>query len=503
MRTVLIGSDFMYNGNGNLIPIEINTNTGWDNDNVRVEHSNDSFNLSPLLQFITDNGFTKIEYIGAIHQFYQRLSRSVDIECNMNYVTETLTIPNVEDSETTLIIRSAYDTTAIVDDTYCANKVNFLNLIKDSTFGSEFAYKDTSNNLVNSITTILDNGIHPNFILKAIGPHYDKTMYPKLFKVSNQSELDTILQQVDSNYFLMPYYYNPNKLENNHIQVVRSLNLLFPPNLESIQIGQYHKICNEEIDSNASYDNETFEYIGNRSRYLTTILSDWTPKLEDTDLVEMADGSFKTALDLQIGDDVKTIDIPNPFQVDNIDERANYRISYSDLVSGTTYSTNKVLNKIRINRKTYIVTITFQDGSNWNDVGNSNYLIERNGEVRFVNTFELVAGDFLLLIDSSNSQFIKKEVSSTIKSSEYLNGWVLNVERTHLFLTKNSVDSTSSYVTIEHNGLNDPCICDLGNAPPFDQTCGFCNEACGKNLYCNVYGYTSYGYQGVGYCASC
>ena len=30
MRTVLIGSDFMYDKSGNLKPIEINTAVGWD-----------------------------------------------------------------------------------------------------------------------------------------------------------------------------------------------------------------------------------------------------------------------------------------------------------------------------------------------------------------------------------------------------------------------------------------------------------------------------------------
>jgi hypothetical protein len=107
MRTVLIGSDFMYNSVGNLIPIEINTNSGFDNENVRVEEFDDTFNLIPLLQFITDNGFTKIEYIGEIRQFYVKLSGSVDIECNMTQVTNAITVPFIEDNETTLIIRSA------------------------------------------------------------------------------------------------------------------------------------------------------------------------------------------------------------------------------------------------------------------------------------------------------------------------------------------------------------------------------------------------------------
>lgn len=499
MRTVLIGSDFIYNSTGNLIPIEINTNVGFDNENSRVEGGDDSFNLSSLLQFITDNGFTKIEYIGGIHQFYQRLLASVDIECNMHNVTNGITIPFVEDSDTTLIIRSAYDTTALVDDAYCADKVNFLNLIKDSSFGSEFAYLNDSNNLISSITNILDNGTHPNFILKAKGPHYDKEVYPKLFKVSTQQELDVVLTNVNSDYFLMPYYFNENKLENNHIQVVRSLNLLVPPNLESIQIGQYHKICNEEINNGSTYDNQTFEYIGDRSRYLTTIESDWTPKLEDTDLVEMADGSFKTALDLEIGDEIKTIDIPNPFLADNKEETVNYRISYLDLLSGTTFSTNRILNKIRINRKTYIVTITFTDDSTWSDVGDSNYLVERNDEVRFLSTLHLQRNDFVLLIDSSNGEFIKKQVSNITQTSEYLNGWLLTVERTHLFLTKNSADSTSSYVAIEHNTVGYTCYC---NAQTYG-TCNQCNGGCGKYELCEVYGYTSYGYNGNGYCIGC
>ena len=203
MRTVLIGSDFVYNSNGDLIPIEINTNVGWDNENSRVESNEDAFNLVPLLEFITNRGFTKIEYIGGIQQFYQKLSQSVDIECNMHYVGEALTIPDIEDSDTTLIIRSAYDTTALVDDTYCRDKVEFMKLIQSQSFGSQFAYLDESNQLVSNITTISDNGEHPNFILKSRYPGYDKEVYPKFFKVSTQEELNTILENVTSDYFLM------------------------------------------------------------------------------------------------------------------------------------------------------------------------------------------------------------------------------------------------------------------------------------------------------------
>jgi hypothetical protein len=503
MRTVLIGSDFMYNSNGDLIPIEINTNVGWDDLNTRIESNEESLNLTSLLQFISDKGFTKIEYIGALPGFYSELSKSVDIECNIHTVYNSLTIPHIEDNDTTLIIRSAYDTTAIVDDEYCTNKINFLNLIKNQSFGSEFAYCLDDGTLVNSITTILDNGIHPNFILKTSGPHYDKTVYPKLYKVSTQEELNTILNEVNGDYFLMPYYYNPNKLYSNHVQVVRSLNLLFPPNLESLQIGQYNKVCFDIIDESPEYDETNFSYLGDRGRYLTTIKSDWTPKLEDTDLVEIADGTFKTALDLQIGDDLKTIDIPNPNNVNIVNEDVNYEININQLITGSSYSTNKVTNKRRVHRKANIATIQFQDNTTWKDTSESRYLVERDGVVKFIRIANLKVGDIVILIDTSTSElsFVQKIVNTIERTHSIFEGWIITVERQHLFLTKSDESSTSSYVAIEHNSApNDYCYCGSNYGAPECTTCG--NSACGKGLRCNNTASTSYGNYN-GYCATC
>jgi D-alanine-D-alanine ligase-like ATP-grasp enzyme len=64
MRTVLVGSDFMYNKDGNLVPIEINTNVGWHNG--KVESNEESIDLTELSNFITEQGFTKVVYIGNV-----------------------------------------------------------------------------------------------------------------------------------------------------------------------------------------------------------------------------------------------------------------------------------------------------------------------------------------------------------------------------------------------------------------------------------------------------
>jgi hypothetical protein len=503
MRTLLLGTDFAYKQNGDLIPIEINTNVGWDESN-RIEETPDCFNISELVNFIETNGFTKIDYIGAIGPFFNKLKASVSVECEYHTVTTGVVIPYIEDTDTTLIIRSAYDTTALVDDTYCINKINFLELIKNETFGSEFAYMNSNGELINNITTILDNGNQPNFILKAVGPHYDKDIYPKLFKVSNQTELDIVLQNVNQYYFLMPFYYNENQLYNRHISVVRSLNLLFPPNLESITIGQYHKICDNKILDNPSFDPVTFQYTGEKERYIAEGLypSIIEPKLENDDFVMMADGTYKTALDLQIGDEIKTIDIPNPFDVIKQDEVVNYLIDFPTFQSGTTYSINKVTDKKAIHKLVGVVEITFTDNSTWSDTLSSNYLIKREGEIRFLPIRKLKEGDTIVLVDTSDlstPSFVEKIISSISNIDRFIEGWVISVEREHLFLTSPDPALNASFVAIEHNAPGDYCYC----YRYYD--CYVCNSAvCGKGAACGPQYYDySYNMTGYGYCYGC
>jgi len=495
MRTVLLGSDFMYNNDGNLVPIEINTSIGWSGYD-KLESDEEALDLTGLINFIEEHNFTKIEYIGNIDSFFHNLTGSISVPCEMHRQNQgSITIPNIEDNDETLIIRSAYDTTALVDDQYCKDKVNFLNLIKNSSFGHEFAYIDEDGNLVNNITTILDNNNHPNFLLKSILPDYDKEVYPKLYKISTQEELDTLASTITDGYFLMPYYYNTNNIQEGHVSIIRSLNILFPPNLESIYVGSYHRICENSIYDNAEYDENLELKPEFREQYVTGTKRVFKPKLDDTDLVEMADGTFKTAAELEVGDLLKTIDIPNPFNVDNRDELANFRISYDELAAGATYSTNAITFKKRISTRTHLVTVKFTDGTDWLDYAASNYLTERDGEIRFLEAQQLLAGDKFILIDTSTPDvvsFIEKTVESIEGNMQFFSGWDITVERAHLFLTKESGDSSSSYVAIEHNVIS--CY-------RFNYNCGQCWQQCGDcNKYQGCYYYTwwnPWGYCGV------
>jgi len=482
MRTVLIGSDFVYNKDGNLVPIELNTNVGWVS--LSVEDNDTALDFTALSSFITEKAFTKVVYIGSIPKFSKKLKTLTDSLSILFETHETgnnsITIPYVEDNDETLIIRSAYDTTALVDDTYCKDKINFLNLIKDSTFGSQFACIDDSNTLVSNITTINDNGVHPNFILKAINPGYDKTLYPKFYKVSNESELTTILSNIDEGHFLMEFHLNMDKLYQDHIQIFRGMNILFPPNLDNISLGGYTYLPTGRLDNDVIYNTTTFELNSEfKYRYISNEYALTAPKLLNTDKVELADGSFKTALELEVSDVLKTIDIPNPNEIDLTSEIADFGITYNTFLTGTTYSTNAVTNKQKVSQIVNYVKINFTDDTYWEDTNSSNYLIVRNDNIRFVslahmdgNESTIQIGDSIILLDTTDGNFtpIIKEVASLTTTKQIFDGWIIGVERAHLFLTQ-TINNTS-FVTIEHN-----VGCFYGG--PLCQSSG-----CPKGLFC-------------------
>jgi hypothetical protein len=496
MKTVLIGSDFMYDKDGVLKPIEINTNVGFTINHL--EDIEDIFDTTYLEEFVTQNGFTKINYIGAsipIKDTFTSMSIDLGIEFEYHQVEGgAITVPFIDDTETTLIIRSAYDTTALVDETYCRDKIGFLNLIQSESFGGQFAYLNEEDQLVNNITTIPDNGVHPNFILKARYPAYDKEVYPKLYKVTTQSELDTVLENVTDEYFIMEYYYNPTYNVNGKVTKKRSLNILYPPTLQSISFGKYTDTTKQKLIDNPIYDLNTFELDnGLRTAYITTDTSvNGKPKLLDDDLVQMGDGTFKTGLDLQVGDIIRTIDIPNEENVNTLSATVNYLIDLETFISGSTYSTNTVVTKNRVDSVVDIIEISFADGSTWEDTLSSYYLISRNDEVRFMKLNELVESDIVLLIDTSddnNVKVVSKIVQAINTIRKEFSGWTIGVERRHIFLTVNNTSNLSyatidnlSYAAIEHNTYCNAPGCGQGGCPkslycgqPYG---GICGRAC-------------------------
>ena len=460
MITVLLWSDFMYDSNGDLKILEVNTNITL-NVNDKVENTEDVFDFSHLQSFISERGFASIVYIGSLMELDTELKtfcESLSISYTFyNIGGNALTVPYVEDGDDVLIIRSAYDTTAIIDDSYCADKFNFVELISNETFGLPYALIDSNNTLVNTITEIPDNGVHPNFILKSRYPSYDFNVYPKLFKITSLAELDMVISEnVTNEALLVPYLFNSNKLYNGtHIQAIRSYNILYPPTLESFSIGQYTAIGGNQIDNNPTYNSTTLELDSiHRNKYLTKQMDyDGYPKVRNTDKLLLADGTWASPDQIQIGTMLKTIKIPNPNGVDTADEFGDFNITLSDFNSGVSYTEDKVLGVEYVNTLNRLITITFTDGSTWADGQFVNFLCDINDDIRWKRADLLTPGDKLIALQDATTSTVfdtTKEVQSITLTTDFFTGWAITVENDHLWIVQDTTNN-NNFALVEHN----------------------------------------------------
>jgi hypothetical protein len=119
----------------------------------------------------------------------------------------------------------------------------------------------------------------------------------------------------------------------------------------------------------------------------------------------------------------------------------------------------------------------------WEDTQNSYYLVERDDEVRFISLNELVVGDIVILIDTSNPNTVAiqpKTVQSTTIIKKEFAGWLISVERRHLFLTvTNSSTENILFAAIEHNSFS--CSA-YGKYTAYQ--CG--SGGCPPTYYCNL-----------------
>ena len=205
MRAVIIGTDFVKDVDGSFKTIETNTNVGMD---VNVGKYIDSASFT---DFVLSNSFEEIHLIYTnsniqITDYTDIVNKDVDDNtstfreflinsiCTPNNITfiphlleqNSITIPHIDDSSSKLIIRLAYDTTALIDDEYSRDNFAFLKLMHDTDSNSiPKSYINDEDLGVDSIgTTIRDNGNHPNYCIKKRITPADNKVYPKLYKVN-------------------------------------------------------------------------------------------------------------------------------------------------------------------------------------------------------------------------------------------------------------------------------------------------------------------------------
>jgi hypothetical protein len=488
MKAIILGSDLLeYNNDVKIL--EINTNTTIYNPGAEL------LEYDGLFDMLVQNNISEFHFIYTERDSHSpsneryRFKEKLVQKCNENNISfneyivpfNSVTVPYIEDSPTKFILRQSYDTTALIDDSYCADKFGFCELMSGSQYipKTYFSSSEVSMDTLNNVS-FQTNGT-PNVIVKAQAPSYDTALYPSIYSLESQSQLDSLKSSNTSEYLIQEFLYSTDNLVDNKYSIIRSIDVIYGSNLEVISMGGYKQSTVIPIDFIANEFTADRKLIQkSRQKYITKEVG-VNQKIEsyhtdmDSKIINYT-GSIINASDLQIGDYIRSID----FVDYNDNHAANFEEGKLNVFgwSGSLSKSNETLLQtssslqgiISSSIDTIYIRVTTADGKSWVDSPSCTYYIEESGSTstRFEKLNQMYIGDKLVVTDSNTQQLSTLEITNLEMEHAQMMVYGLDFEPSDLFL----VDIGDDVFSVMHNA----CWCPwsyCGNYC-YDNACSGC-----------------------------
>jgi len=461
MKGVLIGTDFL-NLQNELKFLEINTD-------VDLFTTDEEFlQLNPLFTYLIDNGYTKLVMIYKakhINSIIVTMFNNMATTNNITFETivipnNSITIPSITTEPNTFYLRCAYDVTAIIDDTYCRDKSEMVQLLFESNNESILpkTYVVNPNNTLtyDNLNTLSDNGIHPNLIVKKIIPDFEKMELPAFYKLNNLEELSTFKSTLAPTTLVQDYTFNSSSLIDNKItDVIRTWHVLLEDVETMISLGG-HKTCN-----NLPLDFDTITYNDNkldskwRNMYFSNPRFLRNGVFNSYEVIKIVDNiEISTQIDqLEPNDIIKSVTISGLDFNSTLQQTFNWNssASVSDIITYTTSSVKSISNTNWMgwfSQLHYTIGATEYSSS----IGQAEPIVVRDsvdGLIRFKKANEIIIGDNL--ITAAN-------IEAPITNTEFI--WysgsllTLDIEPSDVFVAgvdTNDINLSSTAAMIIHN----------------------------------------------------
>jgi hypothetical protein len=483
MKATILGTDLLeYNGSVKIL--ETNTNTTIFNDGSEL------LDYEALFTVLNDNNITEFHYIwtevdshyplNQPYRFKEKLEEKC-IEANISFTEyvvpkSSITVPYIEDASNKFILRQAFDTTALVDETYCADKFEFFSLMDGSEYTPNTYF---SNELLgfDDVTSIVDNGEAPNLIVKPRYPDYSQELYPELHKLTSNAELETLKSQIPTNHLLQEFIYDEDNLVEGRYSIIRSIDIIYGSELDVINMGGYKQstvipidFCETELIGETTKLNQKSRY-----KYITKEVGNYLKNDYHTDedsVILDYTGSLLDVDSIKLGDYVRSIDF--------VDFKDNHAANFDERLTtfgwdSTLQQSNETLTQMSSSLSTIIsssvdtiyVRITLEDGKSWVDSPSCTYYIQESGSLntRFEKVNKMYVGDKLIITDADTNELTTVEISGLEMEHAQKVIYTLDFEPSDLFL----VDIGDGLYSVMHNSCWCPWV--------------YCGYYC-SSLYC-------------------
>jgi hypothetical protein len=453
MNSVLIGVDFAVT-NDDVKLLELNTEVGISSPMIS------QFDFVSLFNYINTNNISTLHLIyKEVYIAYQFID-AIKSQClanNVNYL-ETLVesnaifIPEVTDNETTLVLRLAYNSRAILDDLYCRDKSELIKLLFDNNLQDSipktYSVYNDGVTISDNLTTLDDNGIIPNLIVKKSLPDPFKKMYPAFYKLETNEELANLKTSLPTETVLQEYLYSPSTvIDSTIVNHVRYWFLLSNGLSDVVDCGGYIGANSVQIEENLiTYTDNKLDNIS-RAMFFSNpgransdgVPSDYLVKVKNSDETFVD----KIAGEIQVGDVIQAVDVltlDSEFTRTQT-EQWTYTGSLENLLTYTTASVISVIDKAV---EDWFYKIEYTSGTSLlpND---KLILVEDDGVVSFKSVVNLEVGDVIFNNPSSFSTI-------TSISNEYYSGsmTIIDIDPSDVYIAGNVTNEIMNTLVI-HN----------------------------------------------------
>jgi hypothetical protein len=352
MKGTLFSADFVKDSNGDLRLLELNTDTGFINQELQ------NFDFTEFKQILVDNNISELDIINKpdIHtHFVNQLTSSISSGITVNLHKEdnnTIYPTQVTDSHNKFILRLAYDESALFDSEYCKNRLNVFNLFTDNSINDYCVgyYHSSSLGVKNTLT----KEINPNNIPDATIKDVDEGHNPiDFFKIGSQNENESvedrwdnfISENVADDKLIEQYHFHSSSVdENNHITSYRFFGIVYGSNLEVIPLHSYKissifdlptDLTSEIIPNN--YTNKIPDY--HYYEFTTNLFKNDSAGILSTHEILTDENIYKPISEFVVGDYVKS------YYVSRDESETDWSFPTSTFPSGSYLTSSIVVNK--------------------------------------------------------------------------------------------------------------------------------------------------------------
>jgi hypothetical protein len=489
MKATIIGSDFLQKNNSVKF-LEINTNTTIYNQGA------DLLDYTALFDMLNSNSITEFHYIWTEGDAFKPLvephkfKHILQTKCEENNISYTeyivpagsVTVPFIEDSENKFILRQAFDTTALVDETYCADKFEFFDLMKDSEYIPKTKFVSDTLNLNTLDDVDYTDTENPNVLVKYRYPAYDQALYPALYVVSDNTELVSVIDSSENNYLVQEFIFSEENLVEGRYSIIRSIDIIYGAELDVINLGGYTQSSIMPISFTTTEFVSGTNKLNQKSRYKYITKEVGKTKsgeyhTDDDSYILKYDGTLTDVDTIQLGDYIRSINF--------IDSNENQAANFTNEIftygwDSTLQQSNDTLTQVQselvgmtsASVETIMIQITLADGKTWSEAPGSDFYIEEKDSTstKFEKINNFYIGDKIVVTDINTNELTTIEITNLQMVVESKTIYSLDFEPSDLFL----VDIGDGLFSVMHNNCwcsNSYCgnYCYYNSCP----TCGY------------------------------